>query len=136
MSMQEFLKMQNTFVDGFKCPKCEDTGKKFMSTRLTMVPEILIVLFKKYEVVKSYTEFPLELTFDTRVGNTLKYNLVAQCEHVGSFSMAGGSGGHYYAICARKVEGETMAFQLNDSHCSPAELKATQNTYMAVYHIQ
>ena len=126
VQLGEFLRKQNGYVDkNYICTKCGNKGEKIKITTLTMVPEILPIVIKKYER-KINTPFPLELEFLAK-GSKKKYlyKLVAQSEHSGSTG-----GGHYWAICNRR----NGCKLLNDSHVSDGTLGPTENTYMIFYH--
>lgn len=126
MLLNDFLRSQNGYVDdNHKCPKCQIKCSKFKTTTLTMVPEILTVVFKKY-LNKNITPFPNTLEFVAKnETQKLIYKLVAQSEHAG-----GMGGGHYWAVCRRK-EGWV---RLNDSSVSAGEPGPTANTYMVFYN--
>jgi ubiquitin C-terminal hydrolase len=126
MSLNDFLRRQNGYVDeNHLCEKCQKKCEKFKTTSLTMVPEILPVVFKKY-ANKVLTPFPAQLEFAATLSNTkLVYKLVAQSEHSGT-----ASGGHYWSVCLRK-SGWQM---LNDSSVSSGHAGPTLNTYMVFYH--
>jgi ubiquitin C-terminal hydrolase len=124
----EFLRKQNGYVDeDFICPnkECCDKSHKFKTTTLTMIPEILPILIKKYSQ-KIATPFPAKLEFIAK-GGTQKniYMLVAQSEHSGSMG-----GGHYWAIGLRSDGWKT----LNDSSVSDGVPGPTLNSYVLFYH--
>lgn len=128
MPLSEFLRSQNGYVDeNYRCPnsECNKKGPKFKTTQLTMVPEILPILIKKYDQ-KVITPFPSQLEFAS-VGGKKKmiFRLVAQSEHSG-----GRGGGHYWAIVYRK--GKWV--NLNDSSVSDTTPGPTHNTYVLFYH--
>jgi len=125
MSLNDFLLRQNGYVDeNHLCEKCQKKCEKFKTTSLTMAPEILPVVFKKY-AEKSLTPFPAQLEFATSQNTKLVYKLVAQSEHSGN-----AAGGHYWAVCKRKSGWKT----LNDSSVSDGQPGPTLNTYMIFYH--
>lgn len=137
-TLQEFLLNQNTFVDKYyKCPKCGVKSEKFMKINLKMLPEIIVVMAKKYEhdgktsrKINSTTDFPSTLTFNgySEKGSfPMKYEAVAQIEHSGSLSS-----GHYWAVCKRKGGWQT----LNDSTVREGKFQPTKNTYIVFYHIK
>lgn len=127
MSMNDFIQKQNTYVDGFTCSECKDKSKKFRITTLTMVPEIMPIVLKKYGE-KQTTPFPAELVFhQKKSGKKLIYMLVAQSEHSGSTA-----GGHYWAVCLRR-DGWKL---LNDSSVSDCQPGPTANTYIVFYHFK
>lgn len=126
MKLNDFLRKQNGYIDqNHVCEKCNARCEKFKTTTLTMIPEILPVVFKKYED-KSMTPFPSTLEFAAKSnGKKLVYILVSQSEHSGSMS-----GGHYWAISLRADGWKT----LNDSSVSEGRAGPTSNTYMVFYH--
>jgi len=123
----DFLYRQNTYNDGFTCPKCSSKDTKYQTVVLTMVPEILPIVLKKYSK-KINTPFPEQLTFKSRTNTTLTYTLVSQCEHSGTMS-----GGHYWAISKRRVGDSVSDYVLNDSSAGPGELGPTPNSYLLFY---
>lgn len=128
MSLNDFLMEQNSYVDkDYKCNECTKASAKYKTTALTMVPEILVILFKKY-AQKINTPFPEELYFNTSNGKRLKYNLVSQAEHSGTTT-----GGHYWAIAKRRHSGQLQWFELNDSRCSTGKPGPTPETYITFY---
>jgi hypothetical protein len=144
MPLNEFLKKQNGYADkDFRCPKivgyrdelgpdgkqipilCGALGEKFRTTSLTMIPEILPVVIKKY-YRKINTPFPAKLEFVAKGGTKkLIYELVAQSEHAGSMG-----GGHYWAI-GKRADGWK---NLNDGSVSPGVAGPTDNSYVIFYH--
>ena len=128
MPLNEFLRKQNGYVDeNFICPnkECGQRGHKFKTTTLTMVPEILPVLLKKY-MKKVVTPFPAKLEFLAKGGTKrITYKLVAQSEHSGSMG-----GGHYWAVGLRQ-DGWKL---LNDSSVSEGTPGPTANSYVLFYN--
>ena len=127
LHINDFLKIQNSYIEDYVCTKCKDSNIKFKSTRLKMIPEILPIVIKKY-YSKEITPFPEYLYF---IGSDAKskivYRLVAQSEHSGSQS-----GGHYWARALRK---NNKWYNLNDSSVSHSNPESTINTYMLFYHV-
>ena len=135
--MDQFLKKQNSYVDkDFKCPKCKKPGPMFQTTRLIMIPEILVVMSKKYAAQKSHvTEFPEIMLFDGKDPDAdapeiipMVYQAVSRIEHMG-----GMHGGHYN--CHSMRVGRKW-FRLDDSQVADGGFESTPNTYMVFYHIQ
>jgi ubiquitin C-terminal hydrolase len=126
MPLNEFLRKQNGFIDdGYICPNCKEKGKKFMTTTLSMIPEILPVVIKKYHM-KFNTPFPAKLEFPAKNGEEKYiYELVAQSEHSGDMS-----GGHYWTI-AKRADGWKV---LNDSSVSDGVPGPTENSYVLFYN--
>jgi ubiquitin C-terminal hydrolase len=135
MPLNEFLRKQNGFVDNdYICPnaECKQKGSKFKTTTLTMVPEILPVVLKKY-TNKMVTPFPGKLEFLARGGTEkIVYRLVGQSEHSGTTQ-----GGHYWAVCLRKTsasDDSTLTWKmLNDSSVSDAKPGPTASSYILFY---
>lgn len=118
--------------DDLKCTLCTKRGKKFERKELIMVPEIIIVVFKKYINVKEngrwttkYQNWTAEFPDTFSIGS-FNYRLIAQNEHSGSMGS-----GHYWAKIRRA--GKTL--EANDTQLRNSEMGPTSNTYMAWYHI-
>lgn len=127
-NMNEFISKHSSYVEGFKCNTCKKKDDKFKLNVLVMVPEILVVMSKKYTKEKKldiHTEFPKQMIFNG-TKNKMTYEAVAQIEHEG-----GKNGGHYWAIVKRK----NGWFKINDMLVSPAEFQPTKNTYIVFYHL-
>lgn len=128
MPLNEFLRKQNGYIDkDYVCPnpECKDKSEKFQTTTLSMIPEIIPVVLKKY-IEKVPTPFPARLEFLAK-GGTKKYiyKLVAQSEHSGSMS-----GGHYWATGLRSDGWKS----LNDGNVSDTTPGPTNNTYIIFYN--
>jgi len=128
LPLNEFLRKQNGSVDeNFICPECSGKNHKFKSVILTMIPEILPIVIKKY-YEKKLTPFPAYLEFvSASKEKKLIYKLVAQSEHSGNMQ-----GGHYWAIGLR-ADGWKL---LNDSSVSDGTPGPTHNTYLLFYHYE
>lgn len=128
--MNEFLSKKTGYVDdNFICPSCKQKNEKYRMDVLVMVPEILVVMAKKYDKRRKlnvYTNFPEKLTFKGKQNNDMCYEAVAQIEHSG-----GRNGGHYWAKCRRK----NGWYDINDMTVSPSKYQPTVNTYIVLYHI-
>jgi uncharacterized UBP type Zn finger protein len=128
--LNDFLKKQDSFVDAdFICPSCKQKGEKFKATVLTMVPEILPIVLKKYRG-KCCTPFPNKLEFTNKSATKkYRYMLIAQSEHSG-----GMSGGHYWAVCLRQSNNDLAWKLINDREISDGKCGPTINTYIIFYH--
>jgi ubiquitin C-terminal hydrolase len=127
MPMNEFLRKQNGVVEDFICPNvnCKSRSPKLQTTTLSMIPEIIPVVLKKY-YEKTPTPFPAKLEFLARGGaKKYVYKLVAQSEHAG-----GMSGGHYWATGLRSDGWKS----LNDGGVGAINPGPTNNTYIIFYH--
>jgi len=127
-NMNQYLSNNTGYVEDFKCPGCKNSDEKYKVNQLTMVPEILAVLSKKYNKetkLDIYTEFPKTLEFNGTDG-LLKYEAVSQIEHSGNLT-----GGHYWAVSKRRDGWYT----LNDNSVSKSEFNPTKNTYIVFYHL-
>lgn len=131
-SLNEFLEKQVGCTDkDYICDKCKERKERPRITKLTMVSEILPVLFKKYGS-KTNTEFPKHLKFTLSNGDNIIYLIVAKAEHSGNQR-----GGHYWATCLRNKQAANLTQQwltLNDQNISPGTSEPTPNTYMVFYH--
>ena len=128
--LNKYIIKQNTYVDkNYKCPNCKNTGEKYKLNYLVMIPEILVIMSKKYnnqlQKINVNTEFTEELFFNTKYGK-LKYTAVSQIEHSG-----GVGGGHYWSVSKRK----DGWYLFNDNSFSKCEFKPTNNTYIVFYHL-
>lgn len=130
VNMNEFLMKQTSYVDkDFVCPECKDRDEKYNMHCLVMIPEILVVLSKKYTTGRKLdvmTDFPKNLVFKGKGGKNLNYAAVSQIEHGGGLN-----GGHYWAI-SRRDDGW---YTLNDNNVSKGEFGPTKNTYITFYHL-
>jgi len=121
--------------------KCESCGKKTMhtkKTKISILPEIIIVSFQRYNYLSNRKNnaritFSEELNITnfvdfecisnkTQKKSDVKYNLYAVSNHSGSLNF-----GHYYAYC--KVNGSWKEF--NDS--SVSNLGSISNSSETVY---
>ena len=112
--------------DAYRCKSCNMTGEKRKVTRLTMAPEVLIVLLKKYNG-KWTVDAPETMEIPRGNGEYLKYRLVALNEHSGT-----ANGGHYWANAVRSGG---RVWNLNDTGVSAGTLKSGTTTYMLWYHV-
>lgn len=135
MSLDRILLDQTSEVDqDCVCLRCLGKGYKILRSRLTMVPEILFILSKKYQYSAAHggkklhirTEFPKKIEFPSKNGAVLTYAAVAQIEHSGELN-----GGHYYAICFRKGSW----YLADDESVSLSDFCPTENTYIVLYHL-
>ena len=79
VDMNKFLTKQTGYIDkDYRCPKCQQKSEKYNMNCLVMVPEILVVLSKKYvlgQKLDTYTEFPKDMVFNGNNGMKLNYFL-------------------------------------------------------------
>ena len=130
--LNKYIIKQNSFVDkDYKCPKCNKKGEKYKLNYLVMIPEILVIMSKKYDnnlrKKEVLTEFPETLVFSGNNNNILTYTAVSQIEHSGNLNS-----GHYWSISKRR---DGKWYMLNDSSVSESEFSPTKKTYMVFYHI-
>jgi ubiquitin C-terminal hydrolase len=122
--LTDFLRSHVTHTDeNHKCDRCSFRGIKQMQYNLTMLPEIFIILFKKYEK-KWISNRPKNLKFVTsNSNNIMSYKLVSQVEH---------SGSHYWSRSLRKT-GISILNDINVSSCANWDSDEL-NTYLVFYH--
>jgi ubiquitin C-terminal hydrolase len=134
-NLNDYLAKQSTHTDAdFTCSNCKIKKERFRVDLLVMVPEILVVMSKKFTVDRKlnvYTDFPERLVFNGNDDKLMVYEAVAQIEHSGGLN-----GGHYWAICKRAVNGIVGWFNLNDMNVLPAEFKPTNDTFVVIYHLK
>ena len=92
-----------------------------------MLPEIVIIMFNKYDH-RTLHYFPEEFELTSTNNKIMVYQLVAQIEHYGSRF-----GGHYFAKCRRQ---NNKVYLLNDQGCTPDNFKPNVNTYIVIYHFK
>lgn len=129
-NMNEFISKQTGYVDkDYICPDCKQTGEKFRMDVLVMIPEILVVMSKKYKSGRKlnlYTDFPEKLVFKNNNGSNMVYEAVSQIEHSGNLHS-----GHYWAKCKRN----DGWYDMNDLNISASKFQPTNNTYVVFYHL-
>lgn len=123
----DFLRSYTTNTDeNHLCENCNFRGVKTIEYNLTMLPEIFIILFKKYDN-KWQSNRPETLSFKTSNDKSMEYQLVSQIEHTG-----GQRGGHYWARSLRK----NGVYVLNDTGVTYDRVwkSGEPNIYVAFYH--
>ena len=128
-SLKDYLLSHNPQIDNnYICPKCNVRGHKIQQRDLVMLPEIIIILFKKYNN-KWVVPYPSQLRF-----GKLVYNIISQTEHSGTQS-----GGHYWAKAKRHIlqsnKMRERIMTLNDTSVSSGNFVPNQSVYMLWYHI-
>jgi ubiquitin C-terminal hydrolase len=118
------LKQIDRIDNDYICPNCKGKGGKTQATTLTMIPEILPIVIKKYTEKKDI-KFPNMLFFNCKNKKKMIYKLVAQNEHMGNMH-----GGHYTAFGLRK----SGWYFFNDESYMTSRPIPTINTYMLFYH--
>lgn len=139
MLMSDFLKLSSSPTFDYKCPSCGDDSPKRRYSELTMVPEILGIMIKRYRVVDGMPSkinfninFPLMLKFRSKSaigngdGSEFVYRLMSSVEHSG-----GVNSGHYWAQCFRDGW-----YNINDSIMTKIiDFASSDSTYIVFYHI-
>ena len=137
----EIRLQQSAIDDGYVCGKCGARGACVRFTRLRLVREVFMVLLNRY--TQRGVNLDLPPKFRLKIARTspakhMVYALVSCVEHTGSFSVRGGSGGHYYATGLRRVPDDMVApCVLNDASTRAigGALQTTPQTYLAFYHL-
>jgi ubiquitin C-terminal hydrolase len=117
-------------VPDYKCDKCGQTNENTIGVeRLTMAPEIIVILFNKYtQSAKMQNNFiPDKFELPGRAGQPMKYKLVGQARHSGSLN-----GGHYWAAVRR---GGGVFIANDHSICQIPNFDQTPLTYMAFFSL-
>ena len=118
----------------FSCDKCNHT-KAIKHIRLTYIPEILIVVSKRFtwndeqkaSILPNKIKFPEILN----VKNKYNYKAIAYINHYGTLN-----GGHYTSTCLRRNPSGSISWYLcNDSSVSPAQFLPDESTYIMFYHV-
>jgi ubiquitin C-terminal hydrolase len=131
-----YLMKRTTKLPDFKCDHCEQSNANTTQTELlTMVSEIIVVLFNKYSetIGTNYAAIPKSNVMYcpehfTLPGDTpLEYVQVGQARHAGSLT-----GGHYWAVVRRNG----VYYTANDMQIQPCELDQSSTTYMVVYALR
>jgi ubiquitin C-terminal hydrolase len=118
------VKLQMADLTDYKCDKCGSRDSKTQKKQMTMLSEVIIVLFKKYSRKWAF-EVPAVMDIPVR-DSKIRYRLVAASEHAGSQA-----GGHYWANVVRRDDAMWIA---NDISCVECQTMGSSATYMAFYH--
>lgn len=125
------LRVHVTEVEDYRCEKCEKSVKAFRKYSLVMLPEIVVLLFNKYDQHNprpgTSRYFPARLTFPSLTGSPVQYRQIAQVEHWGGLA-----GGHYISKGLRKNE---QVYLFDDERTGPAVLNSTSSVYLVLYHL-
>jgi ubiquitin C-terminal hydrolase len=117
-----YIKVHGVLLHDYTCDHCRYKNDKItMTYRLSMLREVIILVFKKY-IEKKYIPFPQSLRFKTLKDGYLTYDQVCQVDHTGA---------HYICTVKRK-DGIWLC---NDSSIQQTEFKPTINTYIVVYSL-
>ena len=109
------------------CAHCAPKGGGYRLYRLSMIPEIAVILFNLYRHPRPSRFIPKALYFEAKVGGHLTFRQTAAVEHFGALS-----GGHY---TARALRSDGKVYLLNDAAPpTTSSFAATPNTYIAMYH--
>lgn len=141
-NLQEYILCQRSIHEGVKCIHCNSTQDKIACSALAVIPEILVIVIKKYKFDKmarhgsklNYnTPLPKLMEFDAPNGKKHIYYPISQILHSGGIQ-----GGHYWAHTIRRKGNDYCWFDLNDTTIS--SISDTQNfvssaaTYTIFYH--
>jgi ubiquitin C-terminal hydrolase len=102
-AFERFLSGHMTFLEGYKCPKCETVGKAMRIARLVKPPCVLVISFNKYMGKWMNPAYGLHIDVKymprPKVTEVAGYELRAVIRHYGSMY-----GGHYNATGMRAAE--------------------------------
>ncbi len=141
--LQDFINCQKSMHEGITCIHCGSKGDKLGYYTLAVIPEILVVVIKKYKFNKKSlhsaklnvnTHLPQKLSFEKQDGGDVVYRPVSQILHSGGLE-----GGHYWAHTIRRVDEGAKWYDLNDTSVSVISdvQKFIPNvaTYTVIYHL-
>lgn len=113
-----------------KCTyRCNSKLPKLKVVSMRVIPEILVLMCPAKVAGKYYENFPEQLKFKTKLGET-NYMAISQIIHSG-----GASGGHYWAHSIRDTPNGFKWFELNDMAFSNISgFKPSDGTYVVIYH--
>lgn len=122
----EYLLEHVSTVDSYKCESCNVTGNYQKYSNLSMLNNIIVLLFNKYGN-RRLQWFPPNLSFKKTNNLFLNYDLMASIEHFGNISS-----GHYIA----HVKRDGKYYTCNDESIIPiSSIKPSDNTYMVFYQL-
>lgn len=129
---EKYIKGHLSPFEGYKCDDCKQVVKtKVRYERLRMLRECIFITFEKSKRNKYYPEYLDFLSVDDKM---LRYRVVAQIEHSGSYDYTAGahkSSGHYYARAQRRGTWKTY----NDQSVSSGSYNPNPNVHIVVYHL-
>ena len=105
-NLQDFINCQKGVHEGIECIHCGSKCDKLGYYTLAVLPEILVVVIKKYKFNKKSshgiklnvnTSLPKKMTFEKQDGGEMVYRPVSQILHSGGLE-----GGHYWAHTLRQ----------------------------------
>jgi ubiquitin C-terminal hydrolase len=126
-SLSAYIQRHNEPHTEYMCEKCGQKGDTYRIELLKQLRECIVIMYNKF-LQKSLATYPETLFMPTFPrGTFLRYELVAQIEHIG-----GMNGGHYYAI-VRRENGNW--YNVNDSSVYLGRPTPSTNTFMLFYNI-
>lgn len=146
--LQDFIMCPKTILEDVCCSNCKSKCDKLKYSSLAVLPEILVIVIKKYHFIKTasklniVTQLPDRLSFEANSGKTLMYKPIVQIMHTGGIG-----GGHYWAHAIRKLDTTTEYiqdnykwFNLNDNSATyisaPIQkFVSDTNSYTVIYHL-
>jgi ubiquitin C-terminal hydrolase len=120
-------------VPDWKCDKCHNKGAGYKIMQLWKVPEVLIIVLKRFDSnlqkINTPINIPCNLTFSKgsilkNINKDYNYTLMAVGNHTGSFR-----GGHYYAFC----KNNNLWYNYNDEHVNQSDNFNIQDAYILFY---
>jgi len=130
--VSKYIRYHERTIEDFKCSKCDVRSDKRQINVLKMVPDILIILAKKFQN-KPNTPFPEVLKFNGVDNKPITYKAVSTVEHLGA---SGGknfrkTGGHYITHSLRK---DNKWYKFDDLGFHESKFTVNINTYVVMYH--
>lgn len=141
--LQDFINCQKNIHEGIKCIHCGSKNKKLGYYTLALIPEILVIIIKKYKFDKKLNRsiklninnpLPKKMVFEKSDGGKFVYKPISQIMHSG-----GVEGGHYWAHTLRSTNNYCKWYDLDDRNCSiisdTQNFAHSANTYTVIYHL-
>jgi len=133
---EDYIRNHMTHLDKYTCDICKTTYTNITRLEsLCMLREVIVIVFDKIQSVERW--FPDTLDFMSTSDKYLKYKLVSQIEHSGSWDVRTGGGGHYWAqvFTPTNANDTTTFISYNDTSVSSGQYSPSNTTHMIVYHL-
>lgn len=90
-------------LDGYTCPKCKKNNTTTQLTNISSLPDVLIIIFKKFYSKQMQIECPPLLRLNEYVSwNNSSNELIQYQINSGVFHIGNMNGGHYFAVANKE----------------------------------